>query len=79
VEEPHGNRGDPVDAALLVLTAHAKVLLDLLGDFRDGWDYLGQLRCGLYGGFFDGADRSHIFSLSLNHWINANRGKEQAL
>jgi hypothetical protein len=41
VKEPHGDGGDPVDAALLVLAAHAEVLLDLLGDFGDGWDRSG--------------------------------------
>src|ERR1700721_4161184 len=49
----HGDGGDPVDAALLVLAAHAEVLFDLLGDFGDGWDDSGQLRCGLYRGFFN--------------------------
>ena len=33
VEEAHDDGGDPVDAALLVLAAHAQVLLDLAGDF----------------------------------------------
>ena len=47
VEEAHGDGGDPVDAALLVLAAHAEVLLDLLGDFGDGRDDSGQLGCGL--------------------------------
>ena len=37
-KSPHGDGGDPVDAALLVLAAHAEVLLDLLGDFGDGRD-----------------------------------------
>jgi hypothetical protein len=60
VEEPHGNGGDPVDAALLVLAAHAEVLLDLLGDFGDGWDNSGQLGC-FYWGFFDRGERSHVF------------------
>ena len=67
VEEPHDDGGDPVDAALLVLAAHAEVLLDLLGDFGDGWDDGGQLGCGLYGSFFDRGKGSHVsFSLSLN-------------
>ena len=66
VEEPHGDGGDPVDAALLVLAAHAEVLLDLLGDFGDGWNDNGQPGCGLYRGFFDGAffhgaKGSHVF------------------
>jgi len=41
VEGAHGDGGDPVDAALLVLAAHAEVLLDLLGDFGDGGNYVG--------------------------------------
>src|ERR1039458_4470332 len=32
VEEGHDDGGDPVDSALLVLAAHAEVLLDLAGD-----------------------------------------------
>ena len=35
VEGAHEDGGDPVDAALLVLAAHAEVLLDLAGDFGD--------------------------------------------
>jgi hypothetical protein len=58
VEEPHGDGGDPVDAALLVLAAHAQVLLDLLGDFGDGWNDGGELR-RFYWGFFDGGEGSH--------------------
>ena len=54
VEEAHGDGGDPVDAALLVLAAHAEVLLDLLGDFGDGWDYGCEFGC-FYRGCFDGA------------------------
>ena len=46
MEEAHEDGGDPIDAALLVLAAHAQVLLDLLGDFGDGWDDSGQLGCG---------------------------------
>jgi hypothetical protein len=65
VEEPHEDGGEPVDAALLVLAAHAEVLLDLLGDFGDGWDDGGQLGCGLYRGFFDGGNWSHVFSVSF--------------
>jgi hypothetical protein len=66
VEGAHGDGGDPVDAALLVLAAHAEVLLDLLGDFGDDRDDGGQLGCGSYGGFFDGAffhsaKGSHVF------------------
>jgi hypothetical protein len=44
-----------------VFAAHAKVLLDLLGHFADGWDYGGQLWCGFYGSFFDGGKGSHVF------------------
>jgi hypothetical protein len=62
VEEAHGDGGDPVDAALLVLATHAEVLLDLLGDFGDGWDDSGQLGC-LYRGFFDRGERSHVFDV----------------
>ena len=65
VEESHDDGGDPVDAAFLVLAAHAEVLLDLLGDFGDGRDDSGQLGSGLYRGFFDGAEGSHRFSLSF--------------
>lgn len=38
MEEAHGDGRDPVDAALLMLTAHAEVLLDLLSDLSDGGD-----------------------------------------
>ena len=62
VEEPHGDGGDPVDAALLVLAAHAEVLLDLLGDFGDVWNDGGQLGC-FYRGFFNGSDGSHLFAV----------------
>src|SRR5271170_3893154 len=71
VEEPHGDGGDPVDAALLVLAAHAEVLLDLLGDFGDGWNDDGEFR-RLYRGFFDGGEGSHnliavlVFRVLLN-------------
>ena len=64
VKEPHGDGGDPIDAALLVLAAHAEVLLDLLGDFGDGGDDCGQPGCGLYWGFFDRAKGSHVFLVS---------------
>ncbi len=48
VEEAHDDGGDPVDAALLVLAAHAEVLLDLLGDFSDGGDDVrSSFGCGL--------------------------------
>jgi len=66
VEEAHSDGGNPVDAALLVLATHAEILLDLLGDFGDGWDDGRKLGC-LYRGFFDRAKRSHVFSLSLNY------------
>jgi hypothetical protein len=59
VEGAHGDGGDPVDAALLVLAAHAEVLLDLLGDFGDDRDDGGQLGCGFYRGCFNGAEWSH--------------------
>ena len=65
VEEPHGDGGDPVDTTLLMLTAHAEILLDLLGDFGDGRDHVGELWGGLYRGFFDSGDWSHVFSVSL--------------
>ncbi len=41
VEEAHGDGGDPVDAALLVLAAHAEVLLDLLLDLLNGDERAG--------------------------------------
>src|SRR5258705_903843 len=66
VKEPHGNGGDPVDAALLVLAAHAEVLLDFLGDFGDGWHCSGQLGCGLYWSFFYRGNGSHVFLGVLN-------------
>ena len=72
VEEAHGDGRDPVDAALLVLAAHAEVLLDLHLDFGDGGDDRGTgdnvLRC-LY--FFGGDHgRAHVFSLSLELLIS---------
>jgi hypothetical protein len=60
VEGAHRDGGDPVDAALLVLAAHAEVLLDLLGDFGDDRNDGGQLGCGLSGGFFDCGQGSHV-------------------
>jgi hypothetical protein len=68
MEQAHGNGRDPVDATLLVLAAHAKVLLDLHLDFGDGWNDRGTCvngSCCLYffGGDYGGA---HVFSLSLN-------------
>ena len=59
VEEPHCDGGDPVDAPLLVLTAHAEVLFDLLSDFGDGRNDDGQLWRFCRGGF--GGERSHGF------------------
>ena len=55
VEEAHDDGGDPVDAAFLVLAAHAEVLLDLLRDFGDGGDCVGlgdwlRLDFGFWGG-----------------------------
>jgi len=45
VEDAHSNGSNPVDLALLMLAAHAKVLLDLTGDFSgeqaSGFDSLG--------------------------------------
>jgi hypothetical protein len=55
VEEAHEDGGDPVDAAFLMLAAHAEVLLDLLGDLGDGGNgvELGG-RLGLDFGFWGG-------------------------
>ena len=65
VEENHDDGGDPVDATLLMLSAHAQVLLDLAGDFGgaaqsgtalghgvrgDGNDMGGSRRVRLGGG-----------------------------
>jgi hypothetical protein len=75
VKEPHGDGGDPVDAALLVLAAHAEVLLDLLGDFGDGRNDGGQLGC-FYRGFFNGGDGSHLFAVLSTAFIHANRGRD---
>ena len=50
VEGAHGDGGDPVDAALLVLAAHAEVLLDLFADLDDeGEDAGGGGDGGLVG------------------------------
>jgi hypothetical protein len=46
-----------------VLAAHAEILFDLLGDFGNSRDYISQLRCGLYGGFFDGGEGSHFLGI----------------
>ena len=43
VEEAHSDGRDPVDAALLELATHAKVLLDLHLDLSDGRDDGGAL------------------------------------
>ena len=48
MEEAHGDGRNPVDATLLVLAAHAQVLLDLLRDLLDG-----EERVGRGGGAFD--------------------------
>ena len=55
VEEGHDDGGDPVDAALLMLAAHAQVLLDVAGDFGGSgaaaamrWA-AGSRRCGRRG------------------------------
>jgi len=59
VKEAHEDGGDPVDAAFLMLAAHAEVLLDLLRDFSDGGDGVGlgnrlRLDFGFWGGEGDG-------------------------
>lgn len=46
VKESHGNACDPVDATLLVSTAHAEILLDLLLYFDGGWEQV-ELLLGL--------------------------------
>src|SRR5205085_2084338 len=74
MEQPHEYGGDPIDAALLVLAAHAEVLLELVGDFGDGWDDCSQLGSGLYGGCFDRAKGSHVFRFPPIAISNANRG-----
>jgi len=56
VEEAHGDGRDPVDAALLMLAAHAEVLLDLQLDFGDGRDDCGACCGGLCGLDFFGGD-----------------------
>jgi hypothetical protein len=57
MEQPHKDGRDPVDAALLVLAAHAKVLLDLLRRQLDGEQRAGGWcrrsdRNALYGALF---------------------------
>ena len=56
VKEAHDDGRDPVDAALLVLAAHAEVLLDLLADLLGGIAGLGVrevLQLGLDAGFLN--------------------------
>ena len=65
VEGAHGDGRDPVDAALLVLAAHAEVLLDLLSDLGDERDDGGKLGCGLYWCCFDDGEWSHVLSCPL--------------
>jgi len=65
VEESHGNGGDPVDLALLELTAHAEVLLDPGGDLGNGralW-HRGEDGCCFFGrAVFECAKgRAHLF------------------
>ena len=61
VEDAHDDGGDPVDAAFLVLAAHAEVLLDLLANLLGGGLRLGHgeaLQIGLLRGLdlFGGLD-----------------------
>ncbi len=42
VEKPHGDGGDPVDATLLVLAAHAEILLDFLRNLLNGEEGAGS-------------------------------------
>ena len=68
VEEAHEDGGDPVDAAFLMLAAHAEVLLDLLSDLGDGGNGVG-LRdwLGLDFGFGGSeGDRGHGFCFVLD-------------
>ena len=83
MEERHDDGGDPVDASLLMLTAHAQVLLYLTGDFGgaaeggmslgdggrgDGKCYGGSWRKGLGGGGF-GREKGwrHSFCIGLGY------------
>jgi hypothetical protein len=68
VKEAHGDGCDPVDATLLMLAAHAKILFDLLLNFGDYGEDGRAGGCGLCGLDFFGGDRgrAHIDSLSLN-------------
>ena len=72
MEEAHSDGRDPVDATLLILAAHAKVLLDLHLDFGDGGDDRGAGGNVLRGLYFFGGDhgRAHVFSLSLELLIS---------
>ena len=78
VEEAHDDGGDPVDAAFLVLAAHAEVLLDLGGDFggetAGGFDGFGgaggraDADCGLglgFGCFGSQERRGHMVWIGL--------------
>jgi hypothetical protein len=75
VEEAHDDGGDPVDASLLVVAAHAEILLDLLGNLggeaAGGFDTLGGgadlgLGRGLgFGGFGSEEGRGHMDLLGL--------------
>jgi hypothetical protein len=58
VEEAHDDGGDPVDAALLVLAAHAKVLLDLLRDLS-GDGKIGHRKIA-NGGLVSGCGRDSL-------------------
>jgi len=72
MEEAHSDGRDPVDATLLVLAAHAEVLLDLHLDFCNGGDGRGAGGNVLRGLYFFGGDhgRAHVFSLSLELLIS---------
>lgn len=59
MEQPHGDSRDPVDAALLVLATHPKILLDLLGDFGYGRNNHRKSWCFGWRRF-DGGEGSHI-------------------
>jgi hypothetical protein len=73
VEEAHCDGGDPVNATLLVLAAHAEVLLDLRGDLGDDRDDCWPFGSGLNGGCFFGADYGRA------HSINANSARESVM
>jgi hypothetical protein len=67
VEEAHEDGGDPVDAAFLMLAAHAEVLLDLLSDLGHGGNGVGLGNwLGLDFGFGGGeGGRGHGFCFVL--------------